>query len=69
MKIYPYQDGDQLIELVEKREYDTITLLAHDLANQLDAAKELIESLKDALIDIEECCYEDDSSNAAADSS
>ena len=33
MKIYPYQDGDRLIELVEKREYDTITLLAHDLAN------------------------------------
>jgi len=33
MRIFPYQNGDQLIELVEKREYDTITLLAHDLAN------------------------------------
>jgi len=69
MRIFPYQDGDQLIELVEKREYDLIALLAHDLANQLDAAKELIESLEDALIEIEACCYEDDSENAAADAS
>jgi hypothetical protein len=69
MRTFPYQDGDQLIELVEKREYDLIALLAHDLANQLDARKELIESLEDALIEIEACCYEDDSENAAADAS
>ena len=69
MRTFPYQDGDQLIELVEKREYDTMTLLAHDLANQLDAGKAIIESLEDALIEIEACCYEDDSENAAADAS
>jgi len=32
MKIYPYQDGDQLIELVEKREYDGMEELANELA-------------------------------------
>jgi len=69
MRTFPYQDGEQLIELVEKREYDLIALLAHDLANQLDARNELIESLEDALIEIEACCYEDDSENAAADAS
>ena len=55
MRVFPYQDGDQLIELVEKRE--------------LDAAKAMIESLEDALIEIEACCYEDNSSNLAADAS
>lgn len=55
MKTYLQMDGDQLVEYVEKREYD-------DLLDRL-------ESLKDALIDIEECCYEDDSENAAADAS
>lgn len=33
MKTYPYHTPDGIIELVEKREYDAITLLAHDLAN------------------------------------
>lgn len=55
MKTYPYQTPDGIIELVEKREYNEL----------LDR----LESLKDALIDIEECCYEDDSENAAADAS
>jgi len=32
MKTYPYQDGDQLIELVEKREYEGMELPAHELA-------------------------------------
>ena len=39
------------------------------LERELYAAKELIESLEDALIEIEACCYEDDSENAAADAS
>ena len=61
MKIFPYQDGDQLIELVEKRELDDlISLLASeksarnyliirgaDLKRQLDAAKELIREIRD----------------------
>ena len=33
MKTYPYMDGDQLIELVEQREYDEILKLALQLAN------------------------------------
>ncbi len=53
MRIFPYQDGDQLIELVEKRELDT--------------AKAIIESLEDALIEIEASLYEDESENAAGD--
>ena len=53
MRVFPYQDGDQLIELVEKREYD--------------AAKAIIESLEDALIEIEASLYEDESENAAGD--
>jgi len=32
MKIYPYQDGNRLIELVEKREYD-------DLLDRLESEK------------------------------
>lgn len=55
MRVFPYQDGDQLIELVEKRE--------------LDAAKAMIELIEDALIEIEASLYEDESENAAADAS
>jgi hypothetical protein len=55
MRVFPYQDGDQLIELVEKRE--------------LDVAKSMIELLEDALIEIEASLYEDESENAAADAS
>lgn len=32
MKIYPYQTQEGIIELVEKREYDGLSLLAHELA-------------------------------------
>jgi len=32
MKTYPYQTPDGIIELVEKREYDGMELLAHELA-------------------------------------
>jgi hypothetical protein len=40
MKIYPYQDGDQLIELVEKREYD---LLAQNRADLLEALERILQ--------------------------
>ena len=74
MKTYPYQNGDELIELVEKKEYDAMTFLAHDLASQvadfgvfvdkmereLNAAKKLIEHLEDALIDISEYWDQDE---------
>lgn len=53
MRTFPHMDGDQLIELVEKREYDI--------------AKDLIELLEDALIEIEASLYEDESENAAGD--
>lgn len=33
MKTYPYMDGNQLIELVEQREYDEILKLSLQLAN------------------------------------
>jgi hypothetical protein len=33
MKTYPYMDGDQLIQLVERREYDELAELALKLAN------------------------------------
>jgi cell division septum initiation protein DivIVA len=76
MRTFPHMDGDQLIELVEKREYDLLAqeradfgALVDKLERELNAAKELIESLEDALIEIEACCYEDDSENAAADAS
>ena len=83
MKVYPYQTLDGIIDLVEKQELDEMTFLAHDLSSQisdlevlvnkldrkLNAAKDLIELLEDALIEIEASLYEDDSENAAADAS
>jgi hypothetical protein len=33
MKTYPYMDGDQLIQLVEQRDYDELAELALKLAN------------------------------------
>ena len=33
MKTYPYHTPDGIIELVEKREYDELLKLVHDLAN------------------------------------
>lgn len=39
MRVFPYQDGDQLIELVEKLEYDAVVLALHDMTNLLDSEK------------------------------
>jgi hypothetical protein len=47
MKTYPYMDGDQLIELVEQREYDEILKLALQLANR--RAGELEQAAKQEL--------------------
>ena len=49
--------------------HETSGALVDKLERELNAAKAMIESLEDALIEIEERCYEDDSSNAAADAS
>ncbi len=49
--------------------YSLDVYFARKLERERDKAKAIIESLKDALIEIEECCYEDDSENAAADAS
>jgi hypothetical protein len=49
MKTYPYQTPDGIIELVEKREYDTITLLAHDLANLRAEDMATIKEMRAAL--------------------
>ena len=90
MKIYPYQDGEELIELVEMIELEKVEQRNRELVAALfylesrlnniafnprlpmsfsaDVANQF-EALEDALIEIEACCYEDDSSNAAADSS
>ena len=40
---------------------------ARQLERELDAAKAMIESLEDALIEIEASLYEDESENAAGD--
>jgi len=65
MKTYPYMDGDQLIELVEQREYDEILKLSLQLANlraeDMATIKEqavMIEKLANALTLITEE-YED----------
>lgn len=65
MKTYPYMDGDQLIELVEQREYDETLKLALRLANlraedmaMIKAQSVLIEKLANALALITEE-YED----------
>jgi hypothetical protein len=65
MKTYPYMDGDQLIQLVEQREYDELAELALKLANlraeDMATIKDqtvLIEKLANALALITEE-YED----------
>jgi len=65
MKTYPYMDGDQLIQLVEQREYDELAELALKLANlraeDMATIKDqtaLIEKLANALTLITEE-YED----------
>lgn len=54
MKTYPYMDGDQLIELVEQREYDEILKLSLQLANlraeDMATIKELRETLESSTI-------------------
>ena len=65
MKTYPYMNGDQLIQLVEQREYDELAELALKLANlraeDMATIKDqtvLIEKLANALTLITEE-YED----------
>ncbi len=50
MKTYPYMDGDQLIELVEQREYDEILKLSLQLAN---LRAEDMATIKDQTVMIE----------------
>ena len=65
MKTYPYMDGDQLIQLVEQREYDEVAELALQLTNlraedmaTIKAQSVMIEKLANALALITEE-YED----------
>jgi hypothetical protein len=46
MKTYPYQTPDGIIELVEKRELDEMTFLAHDLASQVADFGVLVDKLE-----------------------
>jgi len=54
MRTFPHMDGDQLIELVEKREYDLLAqeradfgALVDKLERELNGAKELIREIRD----------------------
>jgi hypothetical protein len=54
MKTYLQMDGDQLVEYVEKREYDLLAqeradfgALVDKLERELNAAKELIREIRD----------------------
>ena len=58
MKTYPYMDGDQLIQLVEKREYNEILKLFLQLANLRAEDDVMIGILANALALITEE-YED----------
>ena len=53
MKTYPYHTPDGIIELVEKREYDGMELLAHELATLraegMATINELRKELQDAV--------------------
>lgn len=53
MKTYPYNTPDGIIKLVEKREYDGMELLAHELATlraeDLATINELRKELQDAV--------------------
>jgi hypothetical protein len=53
MKIYPYQTPEGIIELVEKREYDKLSLLAHELATlraeDMATINDLRKQLQDAV--------------------
>ncbi len=52
MKIYLQMDGDQLVEYVEKREYDAISLLAHELATLRAEDMATINDLRKQLQDV-----------------
>lgn len=58
MKTCPYQNGDHLIELVEKREYDALSLLAHELATlraeDMATINDLRQQLQDTVKRMEE---------------
>jgi hypothetical protein len=51
MKVYPYNTTDEIIELVEKRELDEMTFLAHDLASQVSDFGALVDKLERELRD------------------
>jgi hypothetical protein len=63
IKTYPYQDGDKLIELVEKREYDGMELLAHELATlraeDMATINDLRKELQDAVKRMEAVSIDD----------
>lgn len=46
MKVYPYHTPDGIIELVEKRELDEMTFLAHELASQVSDFGVLVDKLE-----------------------
>lgn len=53
MKTYLQMDGDQLVEYVEKREYDGLSLLAHELATlraeDMATINDLRQQIQDAV--------------------
>lgn len=52
MKTYLQMDGDQLVEYVEKREYDALSLLAHELATLRAEDMATINDLRKQLQDV-----------------
>lgn len=59
MRVFPYQDGDRLIELVEKREYNLLAqeradfgALVDKLERELDEAKAKLKEAYDDLLNI-----------------
>jgi len=52
MKIYPHHTPNGIINLVEKREYDSISLLAHDLATELERLNKAFAHLSTRLLNI-----------------
>lgn len=57
MKTYPYQTPEGIIELVEKREYDKLSLLTHELATlraeDMATINDLRKQLQDAVTRME----------------
>lgn len=52
VRVFPYMDGDQLIELVDKRQYDGMELLAHELATLRAEDMATINDLRKQLQDV-----------------